>query len=318
MSRLFGRKRNASAALALCLIFQACAANTPSQSDTNTGALPPVVATVNGREIPTRLYEMYLRNGREELGLDPATEEGRRKIEQLKEGIVSELIDRTLVVDEAERRGLKIPPDKLSAAVARTVQQFGGEEKYDSYLAGHRLKRDNYLEVVRMELYGELLRAELNKNPSVTDEEVAKYYEAHRTEPAFQQPERVTAAHILISARPNLIARELQSKKKLAGEKLAAAVREEMERRKQEAELIRHEAIETGEFASLARQHSDDPSSRERGGDLRHIRARHAREQLRRSGLRPEAGRLERGGADGVRLPRHPSLQERARSPADA
>ncbi len=80
------------------------------------------------REIPTRLYEMYLRNGREELGLDPATEEGRGKIEQLKEGIVSELIDRTLIMDEAERRGLSIPPEKMEAAVARTVQQFGGAD----------------------------------------------------------------------------------------------------------------------------------------------------------------------------------------------
>src|SRR4051794_30744705 len=104
MPRLFPPKRHAAIALALCLIFSGCAAGTSSQSST----LPPVVATVNGREIPTKLYEMYLKNGREELGLDPATEEGRRKIEQLKEGIVSELIDRVLIMEEAERRGLKI------------------------------------------------------------------------------------------------------------------------------------------------------------------------------------------------------------------
>ena len=268
MSRLFPPKWHTTAALAFCLILSGCAAGTSSQSNANAGALPAVIATVNGREVPTKLYEMYLRNGREELGLDPATEEGRSKIEQLKEGIVSELIDRTLIMDEAERRGLKIPPEKMEAAVARTVQQFGGEEKYDAYLAEHRLKRDDYLEVVKMELYGELLRAELNKNLSVADDEVGKYYEAHKSEPAFQRPERVTAAHILIAARPNLIAQELQRDKKLAGEELAAAVRKEMERRKQKAELIRREAIKTGDFAGLARQHSDDPASREQGGDL--------------------------------------------------
>lgn len=268
MSRLPGPKRHAGVALALCLIVQACAADTSSQSGANAGALPPVVATVNGREIPTKLYEMYLRNGREELGLDPATEEGRRKIEQLKEGIVSELIDRALVADEAERRGLKIPPEKLSAAVARAVRQFGGEEKYDSYLAGHRLKRDDYLEVLRMELYGELLRAELNRNLAVSDGEVAKYYEAHKTEPAFRQPERVAAAHILVAARPNLIARQFERDRNLRGEPLAAAVREEMARRRKLAEELRSKAASGADFAALARQHSEDPSSREQGGDL--------------------------------------------------
>ena len=268
LSRTHAARPRAAVALALCLIFAGCAAVAPSQSNANAGALPPVVATVNSREIPTRLYEMYLRNGREELGLDPATEEGRRKIEQLKEGIVSELIDRTLIVDEAERRGLNIPLEKLSAAVARTVQQFGGEEKYDSYLAVHHLKRDDYLEVVRMELYGELLRAELNRNLTVTDDEVGKYYEAHKTEPAFQQPEHVTAAHILIAARPNLIAQQFERDKNLKGEPLAAAVREEMARRRKLAEELRSKAASGADFAALARQHSEDPSSREQGGDL--------------------------------------------------
>ena len=266
MSRLFPSKLRESIALALCLIFAGCTADTASQS--NADSLPPVVATVDGREIPTKLYEMYLKNGREELGLDPATEEGRRKIEQLKEGIVSELIDRTLIMEEAERRGLKIPPEKMSEAVARTVKQFGGDEKYDAYLAGHHLKRDDYLEVIRMELYGELLRAELNQNLSVADEEVKKYYEAHKSEPDFQQPERVTAAHILIAARPNLIAQQFERDKNLKGEALAAAVRAEMARRRKLAEELRGRAATGADFGALAREHSEDPSSREQGGDL--------------------------------------------------
>ena len=250
-------------ALVLCLTFTGCAVSTSAQSNTNT-----VVATVNNRAVPTALYEMYLRNGREELGLDSATAEGRRKIEQLKEGIVSELIDRALIVDEAERRGLTITPQMLSAAVARTVEQFGGDEKYDLYLAVHHLKREDYLEVIKTELYGELLRAELNRNLSVAQEEVRKYYWAHKSEPAFQRPERVTAAHILIAARPNLIARQFEHDKKLSGEALAAAVREEMARRRQLAQELRSKAARGADFATLARQHSEDPSSREQGGDL--------------------------------------------------
>jgi len=268
MSRLFPPKWHTAAALAFSLLSAGCAAGTSSQSNANSGALPPVVATVNGREVPTKLYEMYLRNGREELGLDPAAEEGRRKIEQLKEGIVSELIDRALIMDEAERRGLKIPPEKMEAALARTVQQFGGEEKYDAYLAEHRLKRDDYLEVVKMELYGELLRAELSKDLSVADDEVRKYYEAHKSEPAFQQPERVTAAHILVAARPNLISQQLQRDKNLSGEALTAATREEVARRRKLAEELRSKAAGGADFAALARQHSEDPASREQGGDL--------------------------------------------------
>ena len=134
--------------LACCLISLACAGNTSSQSNANTAPLPPVVATVNDRPISTKLYEMYLKNGREELGLDSRTEEGRAKLEQLREGIVSELIDRTLIAQEAERRGIAISPEKMKEAEQRTVQQFGGEQKYDAYLSEHHLTREEYAETI--------------------------------------------------------------------------------------------------------------------------------------------------------------------------
>jgi hypothetical protein len=143
-------KAYAAIALALCLTLTGCASsNTSSQANANTTQLPSVVATVNDRPISTKLYEMYLKNGREELGLDPKTEEGRTKLEQLREGIVSELIDRTLIAQEAESRGLAISPEKMKEAEGRTIQQFGGEEKYDAYLAEHHLTRDEYRDTIK-------------------------------------------------------------------------------------------------------------------------------------------------------------------------
>ena len=266
--RPFTLKLQAVVAMACCLISLACAGDTSSQSNANTAELPPVVATVNDRPISTRLYEMYLKNGREELGLDPKTEDGRKKLDQLREGIVSEMIDRTLIAQEAERRGLAIAPEKIREAEERTIQQFGGEQKYDAYLAEHRLTRDEYREVIKSEIYGELMRQDVNKGLTVTDEEIGKYYEAHKMEPQFQRPELVTASHILINARPNLISQQLQREKNLSGEALAKAAREELEKRRKLAEDVRGRAAAGADFAALARQYSEDPSSREQGGSL--------------------------------------------------
>ncbi|HVQ40362.1 MAG TPA: peptidylprolyl isomerase [Pyrinomonadaceae bacterium] len=260
------KKLRLATVIVLGAMVVACSCNTPSQSSSTTTS--GIVATVDRSPISSKLYDMYLKNGRAELGLDPNTDEGRRKIDQLREAIVSELIDRTLIAQEASRRGLAIQPDQMAEAERRAITELGGEQNYDAYLAEHSLSRNEYRDIIEMQLYGEMIRSELNKGLSVSEDDIKVYYDAHQAEPAFQQNERVTAAHILIAARANLISQQLGREKGLAGEALARAVREEMERRRQRAADLRRKAAAGADFAALARQFSEDPGTRGSGGSL--------------------------------------------------
>ncbi len=113
-----------------------------------------------------------------------------------------------------------------------------------------------------------MMREELARGINVTDDEVKAYYEAHKNDQDFQLPERVTASHILIEARPNLIAQELKQERNLSGAQLDAAVREEVDRRRARAEELRRKASSGADFAALARAASDDAATRNQGGDL--------------------------------------------------
>jgi parvulin-like peptidyl-prolyl isomerase len=257
-----------AALVAACALFSSCAknANVNSSNSQPQNSASAVVAIVDGRAIPAKLYEMFLRNGREELGIDEATPEGRRALERLREGVVEELIDRVLISEEAERRGLRVAPDVLDQ---REVTGMGGDEKFKAFLRDHDLTREEYRAILRDQIYGEMLTSEANKSASVTDDEIKKQFDEHKDDPASQQPELITASHILVAARPTQIAAQLQQEKNLAGEPLDAAVREEMARRKAKAEELRRRAATAGaDFARLARETSDDDATKTRGGDL--------------------------------------------------
>lgn len=233
---------------------------------------PAVVASVEGNAIPATLYRMYRHNGIEALGLDSGSPDGRRQIELLENGIVAELIDRTLIEIEARRRGLSIAESDLGARRERWVAQMGGEERYRTYLREHRQTDQAFMQTVAQELYGERLQAALTSDVTVSDRDVHEFYFRERTNPwheaLFVVPERVTASHVLVGARPALIARKLSERQALTGDALAAAVRDEMNRRRQLADELRRQAIAGADFAELARRWSDDPASRARGGDL--------------------------------------------------
>ncbi|MBI2833540.1 MAG: peptidylprolyl isomerase [Acidobacteria bacterium] len=262
---------------AVLVLIAASAALPPAGADPVPGAAievkdPAVVATIDGTAVPASLYWMYVKNGIEGLGLDQSTDQGRRKVALLKEGVLSELIDRTLIEIEGIRRKLPIPPGVFADRYRKWVAQMGGESRYRAYLGEHGLSDNEFRRTIAQELYGELLQKELTKDITVLEREARSFYTKEKRKPAlgsiFTEPETVRAAHILIAARRNLVANEINEQKGLRGAALDAAVRDEMARRRDRAEELRRQATGGADFATLARQWSDDPGSREQGGGL--------------------------------------------------
>ncbi len=86
---------------------------------------------------------------------------------------------------------------------------------------------------------------------TVSDDAVKKYYDENPGK--FEQPEMVRASHILITTRDAATNTELTDEQKKAKHKLA--------------EDIRKRAVGGEDFAKLAKEYSDDPGSKDNGGE---------------------------------------------------
>jgi peptidyl-prolyl cis-trans isomerase C len=96
---------------------------------------------------------------------------------------------------------------------------------------------------------GAVLERELKVN--ITDDEVKKFYDENPAK--FEQPEMVRASHILIATRDQATNSELNEEQKKAKLKLA--------------EDIRKRAVAGEDFAKLAKEYSEDPGSKDKGGE---------------------------------------------------
>ena len=86
---------------------------------------------------------------------------------------------------------------------------------------------------------------------TVTDEQTRKFYDENPAK--FEQPEQVRAAHILIGTRDKATGAELTDEQKAA--------------KKKSAEDLLKRARAGEDFAKLAKEYSEDPGSKDNGGE---------------------------------------------------
>ncbi len=150
---------------------------TPQQGSENQ-----VVARVDGIPIYGSTYEDAYRRELEYYKRALGEKFSPEVLERLnlRERTINAIIDRILVLKEAERQGVEVSPEEVRERIFSTsiFQQNGvfSKELYFAILQANRIKPAEYEDTVRQELMIEKMADSVTRDVTVTDEEVWKKF----------------------------------------------------------------------------------------------------------------------------------------------
>ncbi len=206
----------------------------------------PVVATVDGTPITAAQIRDYAKTEQRLLNATSTQE-----IRAVYKDAAENLINRQLLIQEAERRGIKIPEGEVAQRAREfQVQGLGGESVSPAGNAPDQTLLDQVRGSMEIE---KMLDGEFSQHKvAPSEQDIAKYYDEHK-DLFVQDPGEVRISHIAIT----LPANPTDAQKKAAEEKILE---------------LRAQALKTKDFAALAKANSEDPQSAPKGGDLGYFR----------------------------------------------
>jgi peptidyl-prolyl cis-trans isomerase C len=205
-------------------------------------AKDPIVVSVNGAPITLAEVRDYAKTEARLINAN-TTEENRAVFKDATEN----LIGRRLLIQEAERRGIKIPDGEVAQRAREfQVQGAGGETTDSTSNAPDQILIDQVRGSMEIE---KMLDAEFQKHKvAPSEEDVQRYYDEHR-DLFVQDPGEVRLSHIAIKLPAN--ATDAQKAEGL-----------------KHINQLREEAIKAKDFGDFARKNSQDQTSAPKGGDL--------------------------------------------------
>ncbi len=165
--------------------------------------------------------------------------------------VLNKLISIQLLLQKATDADRAAGKAEADAEYAKLLKQFGSPEAFQRQLTAAGMTVDQLRAKATQEATA---NAALKRalNIAVTDAEVTAYYSNHAAD--FEMPETVKARHIL------LLTIDPETRTPLSTNTVAA-------KRKQIDDLLK-QVRAGGDFAALAKQYSEDPGSKEKGGEL--------------------------------------------------
>ncbi|MCL5290283.1 MAG: peptidylprolyl isomerase [Bacillota bacterium] len=225
--------------LSLALLFTGCNNNKAN-----------VVATVNGDEITRQQLDNRLNAAAKQFGIDLNSEANKEMKGQIEQGILDELIVQTLILQEAEKQKLTPAKEEVDKEFNEIKASVGKEEDFKKALEEAKMTEQDVKDnIVLKHAYTNLYEKQTADVKKPTDEEIAGYYNNHKQ--IFGTPEQLEVKHMLFAVD----SKEANIPKRTDKEALEAA------------KLALAEVTQKGrDFASVARQLSDDLGTRENGG----------------------------------------------------
>ena len=212
---------------------------------------PSSVATVNGVPISGSEFDseldqvkmQYMRKGKEITG---------PQLNKVKEYILEMLISRELLFHESKQLGIQVDDNNIFDQLMTVKQRFSNETEYKKALGEMNLtEEDLRLRIKKTLAIQELVEGKITQKIKINVQESKAYYDAHPQN--FKQAEEVKASHILIKVDADADS----SKKSEARKKI-----EKIQTRLKNGE----------DFSTLAKEHSEGPSS-VKGGDLGYFKS---------------------------------------------
>ncbi len=236
--------RTAAVCLPIALLIVAGCNRAPSAD---------VVATVNGHAIMKadmdRMYQAQLAQAQ---GQQTSPEEA----DSLRLSSVRELINEEIFVQRAAKMNLTATPEEVDAKVAEMKAPFT-EDQFNQQLASTNRTLDDLKHDLRRSLtIDRLLNKEIKSKVTVSDADVTKYYDQHKTEFDLIEPTYHLAV-IRVTSVPSPRPANLQGSK---------ATTDAEARKKIQALKNRLDAGE--DFGALAANFSEDPNTASSGGDM--------------------------------------------------
>jgi parvulin-like peptidyl-prolyl isomerase len=177
------RRTALAAAALLALLLAGC-------SSADQGA--PAVAWVNGRAVT--LDEFNSRAAFMGLGGDPSLLDPA-----LRRAVVEDLIQRRLVLDDAQRQGIALEPGEVARREEAMLSELD-PQALEHNLAIHGISRQEWRdELSHQLLMDKALLLILRPRARVSPEEIRAYYRRNRER--FRRPEQILAQHALLPNR---------------------------------------------------------------------------------------------------------------------
>src|SRR2546427_1965012 len=162
-----------------------------------------IIARVNNEIINRSEYDKARQAAEEEAKSECQNrctpEQLQIDIEDRQKHTLRDLVDQSLLAQRAKYMGVSVEPELIKRLDAiRTQNNLPSMEELEKAVSGQGANWEDFKNNIRNNLLQQrVISSEVGSHITISDEEVTKYYEAHKTE--FVRPEQVALREIVVS-----------------------------------------------------------------------------------------------------------------------